>query len=69
MTFSALHCRRNGMAKRMLSYACLLTGVIGLLLPFVPGIPFVILGISLLNRDDWLRKRAESLLNRIRKSQ
>jgi len=69
VTFFPLHGRRNGdMAKRILSYACLFAGVAGLLLPFLPGIPLVILGISLRERDDWLRKRAASLLNRIRNS-
>lgn len=45
------------MAKRILSYACLVAGVVGLILPLVPGIPLLILGYSLLDEDDWMRRR------------
>jgi uncharacterized membrane protein YbaN (DUF454 family) len=52
------------MARQILSYTYLLIGVVGLFLPFLPGIPFLVLGIGLLDQDHWLRKRASSLLNR-----
>ena len=48
------------MAKRILSYACLLAGVVGLILPLLPGIPLLIVGFNLLDPDDWIRKRASS---------
>jgi uncharacterized protein YqgC (DUF456 family) len=48
------------MPKRILSYACLATGMIGLIVPFLPGIPLLILGFRLLEPDDWIRRALSS---------
>jgi len=56
------------MAKRIVSYTCLLAGVVGLILPLLPGIPLLILGFRLLEPDDWIRKRASSWADALRKS-
>ncbi len=60
---------KSKMTRQILAYACLFAGVIGLLVPVLPGVPVVILGISLLGQDHWLRKRAASLVNSFRKAQ
>ena len=54
------------MAKRILSYTCLLAGVVGLILPLLPGIPLLILGFNLLGPDDWIRRRASSCASAFR---
>ena len=51
------------MAKRILAYTCLLAGVIGFILPLLPGIPLLILGFKMLEPDDWIRRRASSLVS------
>lgn len=43
--------RRTKAARRLAAYACLAVGVAGLALPILPGIPFLILGLSMLGRD------------------
>ncbi len=55
------------MAKQILSYACLGAGVLGLILPVIPGIPLLILGFGLLDQRSWLRRRAGSLIHRFGK--
>ncbi len=63
--------RRSGcvhMIRPILSYACLFAGVIGLVAPFLPGIPLLILGSRSLDRNDWLARLGASLLQAIRKS-
>ena len=52
--------RCTEMAKRILSYACLVAGAAGLILPLLPGIPLLILGFNLLEPDHWIRRRAAS---------
>jgi len=39
---------RNEITKRIAAYVCLALGVAGLALPLLPGIPLLILGVSLL---------------------
>lgn len=53
------------MPKLLLSYLCLLTGVIGLVVPFVPGVLLLIVGVRLLGPDHWLAKRTMSLMTRL----
>lgn len=57
-------CSGFGLVKprRILAYTCLLAGLTGLALPLLPGIPLLIVGFRLLDRHDWLRARAASLL-------
>jgi uncharacterized membrane protein YbaN (DUF454 family) len=57
------------MAKRCLAYICLIVGVAGVVLPVIPGIPFLIVGVRLLGRDHWLARRAASLAGGLRNSQ
>jgi len=56
------------MTKRILAYSCVAAGVAGLVLPIIPGIPLLILGVGLLGRDHWLRKRAMALAASLRRS-
>jgi uncharacterized protein YqgC (DUF456 family) len=56
------------MAKRILAYACLSAGVAGLVLPLIPGIPLLIVGVNLLEPEHWLRKRTSSWVTAIRNS-
>ena len=37
-------------------------------LPLLPGIPLLIVGFKMLDRDDWLRRRASSLARPLRNS-
>lgn len=39
------HCRRIG------GYVCVAAGIAGILLPILPGIPFLLAGVTLLGRD------------------
>ena len=48
--------------KLFLGWALVLLGVIGWFLPFLPGTPFVFLGVALLSaQSEWVRHRMESL--------
>ena len=57
------------MAKRCLGYGCLAVGVLGIALPVLPGIPFLLIGLRLLGSDHWLAKRAASLTGSLRNPQ
>ncbi|MFN7998860.1 MAG: hypothetical protein U0Q18_34870 [Bryobacteraceae bacterium] len=59
----------SGLLRRVASYTCLGAGVLGLMLPVIPGIPLLILGCSLLGRDDPVAKRVMALKQRLRKAQ
>lgn len=43
-------------AKLIAAYASLIAGVAGLALPFLPGIPLLILGLGLLGPDHPIRR-------------
>ena len=57
-----------GLLRRVASYTCLGAGVLGLVLPVIPGIPLLILGCSLLGRDDPVAKRVMTLKERLWKA-
>ena len=42
--------------------------MVGLVLPLLPGIPLLILGFRLLDREDWLAKRMAALWHGLRSS-
>ncbi|HEY1340480.1 MAG TPA: hypothetical protein VGF59_23370 [Bryobacteraceae bacterium] len=44
--------------RRISAYLCLAAGLAGVLLPILPGIPLLIVGYKLLDRNDWLARRA-----------
>ena len=43
-------------AKRIAAYLCLGAGVAGLVLPLIPGIPLLIIGVALLGPDHPIRR-------------
>jgi uncharacterized protein YqgC (DUF456 family) len=53
--------------RQIFSYACLGAGILGLVLPIIPGIPLLILGLGLLDPHHWLRKHVSSLVHRFAK--
>lgn len=42
---------RNQTVKRIAAWACLTAGMAGILLPLLPGIPLLLLGLKLLGPD------------------
>ena len=54
-------------ARQVAAYASLTLGVAGLALPILPGIPFLILGVSLLGRDHPIAKPIFRLIDRARR--
>jgi hypothetical protein len=59
MTRSALGNRGEPglhMTNRIFGYICLAFGVAGLALPFLPGIPLLLLGLKLLGPEHPIRK-------------
>lgn len=52
----------NRYCKLILGWALVLLGVIGWLLPILPGTPFIILGLAVLSsQSEWIRNKIESL--------
>jgi uncharacterized membrane protein YbaN (DUF454 family) len=50
--------------RNVLGYSCIVTGVVGCILPILPGLPFIFLGLGLLAvHNPW----AARLLERLRK--
>jgi uncharacterized membrane protein YbaN (DUF454 family) len=60
----------------VLGYFFLILGVIGLVLPFLQGVPFIVIGLLLLSREaawarralDWLKRRHPRLESMITRS-
>ena len=52
--------------KLIAAYVCLVVGAIGLVVPVVPGVPPLLLGLKLLGRDHWLTRKAIGLWQRFR---
>jgi uncharacterized membrane protein YbaN (DUF454 family) len=52
--------------KQIAAYVCLLVGVAGLLLPLLPGIPFLLIGMKLLGPDHPITRPIVSLVRRFR---
>lgn len=44
------------MAKRIAAYLCLVVGAVGLALPLLPGIPLLIIGLTLLGPQHPIRR-------------
>ena len=60
--------RWRSIARKTLGYACIAVGVLGCILPILPGIPLLILGLGLLAVDvPWaarLRDRLKQMVSR-----
>ncbi len=41
--------------------------MLGCLLPIIPGIPFLIMGVTLLPPTSWVKKRVTALIHRMQK--
>jgi hypothetical protein len=39
------------LGKRIAGYSCIILGVAGLAIPFLPGIPLLLIGLKLLNAE------------------
>ena len=51
--------------KLTAGWVLLLLGILGWLLPIVPGTPFIILGLAILSsQSEWLRNKIQSLKRR-----
>ncbi|HEX5504078.1 MAG TPA: hypothetical protein VFW96_15740, partial [Thermomicrobiales bacterium] len=59
---------RGAAGHSALGWGCLLLGVLGVLLPILPGMPFLLLGAALLGRRDralrWCSARGKLALRR-----
>lgn len=52
----------NRLFKLTVGWMLLLLGIIGWLLPVVPGTPFVLVGVAILSaQSEWLRHKIEGL--------
>ena len=50
------------LGRLVLGYACIVVGIIGLFLPILQGVLFLLLGLSLLGADSaWARRRRDQL--------
>lgn len=58
----------KSMVRHIAAYVCLVIGVAGLALPLLPGIPFLILGLSLLRPDHPVRRMLARWIPRKSKS-
>ena len=52
------------MLKLIAAYICLVAGTVGLALPILPGIPFLLLGLKLLGPDHSLIRGVRRMLGR-----
>lgn len=52
--------------KIIAAYVCLVVGAIGLVVPVVPGVLPLLLGLKLLGPNHWLTRKATSLWQRFR---
>ncbi len=55
---------RNPGARRFAAYACLAAGLAGLALPILPGIPLLVIGVSLLGPTHPIRRLLARWLKR-----
>ena len=54
--------RLNRFCKLIFGWTLVFLGIIGWLLPILPGTPFIILGLAVLSAEsEWLRDKIESL--------
>ena len=54
----------NSILKTMLGVVFLLVGVAGILLPFLPGVVFLMLAVHCLGGDNWLKIRLNGMWSR-----
>jgi uncharacterized protein YqgC (DUF456 family) len=54
------------MLKRISAYVLLIAGVAGLAMPLLPGIPLLLVGLSLLGPEDPIRQRLSRWIKRMR---
>ncbi len=54
--------------RKTLAFFFLVVGVLGIFLPILPGMVFIILGLSLLGADSRLRLKIKSLLQKFKKT-
>jgi uncharacterized protein YqgC (DUF456 family) len=54
--------------RKILAFVFLFIGVLGVFLPVVPGVVFILLGLSLLGSDSRLRIYLKSLLQKFKKT-
>lgn len=67
--------RRSSIWRKIAGWFCVLIGVAGMLLPLLPGLPFLFLGLFLLapqyrwarDLSRWIKRRFRSNLDRRRK--
>lgn len=52
----------NPMLKTMLGAVFLLVGIAGILLPFLPGVVFLMLALNYFGGNDWLKSRLNGML-------
>jgi Putative transmembrane protein (PGPGW) len=51
-----LHKHSGGFWRKLIGWACVGTGLLGILLPIIPGIPFLVAGlVSLSAEHRWIR--------------
>ena len=53
--------------KNIIGFILIVIGIIGIIIPLLPGIPIIILGISILGWDT-IKEKVESLKNEIQKN-
>jgi len=56
------------MFRKILAVLFLFIGVLGIFLPIIPGIVFILLGLSLLGADSRLRIKIKTLLQKFKKT-
>ena len=68
----AMHQQRRSIWRKVAGWACLALGVLGIVLPIVPGIPLLIAGMATLSTQHrwarasvlWMKRRLSSLRSR-----
>jgi len=59
--------RRKSVVRTVVALPLIAVGLVGVVVPFVPGLPFLILGVTLIGVDHPLVRPARRLIERFRR--